>query len=760
VTPSVGNPKTRSAPSSTYQLVAAEPGSLEALTLHGATRRAPGPDEVEIRVSASGLNFIDVLKAMGVYPGVTPTTAVALGAECAGTVVAVGAEVTDLAVRDEVVAITPDYAGTGLLASHVTVPAAFVARRPDAVPPESAAALPVAYVTAYYALHELARVRPGERVLIHSATGGTGLAALHVCRWLGAEVLATAGTQAKRDHLRSLGVDAVFDSRRDTFAAELLEHTGGRGVDVVLNSLAGNAIDAGLHALAPGGRFVEIGKRDVYAHRHVDLASFKDNRALFVVDIAALTALQPDYVAGIFHRVVDLVARGDLPLLPATGSPIDAAADAFRTMAQGQHVGKLVLTAPAAPPLVAVGAVHGDGTYVITGGLGALGLAVAERFAQRGAGTLVLLGRSEPSDGAAQTIDRMRRLGADVRVVLADVTDRVALMAALDAVRASAPPMRGVVHAAGVLADATLDQMDRARLDEALAPKVTGGGNVHAATLDDPLDFFVLFASVAGVLGLAGQANYAAANAYLDALAHHRRALGRPALSIDWGPWADVGLASTRADRGDRLAGRGLGGLGTDEALDVLENLLDGDRAQACVMRLDRARWIEGDPAAAALLGAPNEGDTAAAATGNLRDHLSSIPAGPARRRAVEETVCGELAPVLRLAADRIERDRPFKALGLDSLMALELRNRLEARTGLTLPATIAWNHPTVAQLAIELARRLLPVTDDGVEPAALAPADDAATDVDAATAQELQALLDDELAAVERLLGAEGRSS
>ncbi len=749
------------------RLVATTPGSLDGLRLLHQPRQAPRRGEIEVRVSASGLNFIDVLKAMGIYPGADPGAGLALGAECAGVVVSVGEAVSGLAVGDEVVAITPSFQTNGMLSAYVTVPAEFAVARPAELPAAVAAGQPIAYITAHLALHELARMRAGERVLIHSATGGVGLAALHMCRAAGLEVLATAGTEAKRDVLRALGVAHVFDSRSTTFAAEVLGCTNGRGVDIVLNSLAGAAIGAGLSALAPSGRFVEIGKRDVYAGTRIAMHSLKDNQAFFVVDLAGLTEHDPGAVAGMFRTVMAGLASGALPALPVATAPISAAAETFRTMAAAEHVGKLVLLAPDAPVVAQTAAIRSDATYVITGGTGALGLATAARLVYRGARHLALIARNQPDQHATAGIDALRASGATVCIVPADVGDATSLDSALATVRATMPPLRGVVHAAGVLADATLAGLDHDQLHRALAPKVTGGWNLHRATLHDQLDLFVLFSSVAGILGLAGQANYAAANAFLDSLAAARSAAGLAALSVDWGPWAGAGLAAAQANRGERLAERGLGSLQPEEALDALDRLLDSDVSNAVVMRFDASRWLAAEPQSAALLadlladGEAPVPSTGAAAT--LVARLAAVPAGPRRRAVIEEAVCGDLAPVLRTVPERIDRRRAFKTMGLDSLMALELRNRLEAHTGLQLSATIVWNHPTVTLLAQHLDGRL------GIEPDAQpgAAAVDTPTVPDDAspvgeahagevTRGDLAELLRDELAAVDRLLGAD----
>ena len=326
--PSASSSAARTIETDAYRLAPTTPGSLDGVLPVVVGRRAPGPDEIEVRVEAAGVNFLDVLKAMGVCPGVEPSPDVALGAECSGRVVAVGAGVSTFAVGDDVIAMTPAYHEVSMLAGHVTLPAELAVPRPPSLDAVAASALPVAYVTASYALRDLARVVRGERVLVHSASGGVGLAAIEVCRLLGAEVIATAGSAAKRDHLRALGIEHVFDSRTTAFAADVLACTGGRGVDVVLNSLTGEAIRAGISVLAPRGRFVEIGKRDLDEHTRVDLAGLRRNVAFFVLDLAALTVEVPDVVGAQLADVVALVAAGRL-------APLPTACGAVRRRARG-----------------------------------------------------------------------------------------------------------------------------------------------------------------------------------------------------------------------------------------------------------------------------------------------------------------------------------------------------------------------------------------------------------------------------------------
>jgi len=750
-----------------FRLVAAAPGTLDSLRLREAAHRPPGPGELEVRVEAAGLNFRDVMKALGILPGLAASPEVALGAECAGTVVRVGPGVEGHRVGDSVIVITPSYERTSCLSDAVTVPAPFAVPLPAGLSMAEAAGLPVVFLTAYYALHTLGRMRRGERVLIHAAAGGVGLAAVQLCQRAGATIFATAGSPAKRDYLRSLGIEHVMDSRSLDFAEQVLALTDGRGVDLVLNSLVGEAIPASLATLAPRGRFLEIGKRDIEANSRIGLAPFKQNLSFFAIDLARLTEEDPAYVAGLFHEVMALVAAGELHPLPTSVLPFDEAAEAFRTMAQARHIGKLVLslrerpaTVEAAPAPVAP--VRADATYLITGGLGGLGLEVARWLVARGARHLALLGRGAPSAEASAAITKLEAAGARVLTLRADVAARVQLRAALAQLRAELPPLRGVVHAAGLLADATLAQLTPEGLRAALAPKVAGALHLHELTLGDSLDMFVLFSSAAALLGLAGQANYAAGNAFLDTLAHQRRAAGLPALSINWGPWAEVGLAAAQTNRGARLSGQGLGSIAPAEGLAALELLLGEGATQAAVMRFDERAWAASSPGAAvppllaALLAAPA---TVRPATQGLREALLAADPGRRRRTLLEEAVRAQLAQVLRIAPERIDRQRPLKAMGLDSLMALELRTRLELQTGLTLSATLAWNYPTVAILAEFLAGRMALPLDAQAQPASAEQA--AAPTLEASEREqfaqdELEAMLSDELAAVDRLLKAE----
>nr|WCO03998.1 AjuE [Cystobacter sp.] len=693
-----------------YRLEVANPGVLDSLVLREVPRREPGPGEVEIRVRAASLNFLDVLSALGALPGAAPGESPRLGGECAGVVAAVGEGVSELKPGDEVVAIASHCFGT-----HVTTLAAFAVRKPAHLSFEEAAGLPVAFMTAHYALHRLGHVEPGERVLIHSASGGTGLAAVRIAQRAGAEVFATAGSEEKRAYLRSLGIRHVMDSRSLAFAEEIQGLTGGAGVDVVLNSLAGAAIQKGLESLAPYGRFLEIGKRPIYENSRVGLLPFRRNLAYHAIDLSRMAMDRPERFAGLLREVMERFERRELEPLPVTCLPITEAAEAFRRMAQAKHIGKLVLSLDVpdvriAPPAEAV-RIRPDASYLITGGLGGVGSVLARALVARGAKHLALLGRGGATTPAArEAVASMEAAGARVLVLRADVADAAQLGEALARIRAELPPLRGILHGAVVLDDGVVLQQTPERFRTALAPKVDGAWNLHRLTRNEPLDFFVMLSSVVSVLGSPGQANYAAANSFLDTLVSERRARGLPGQSINWGPWAEVGLAAAQENRGARAASHGMSSIPPEAGAEAFLRTLLGGTPRPVVMPFHLRRWIQSFPRAAAspLLAelVAEQGASAGAQAGAFRAALLAAEP-PARLSLLESHLREQIARVLRLDPSRIDRQTPFNTLGLDSLMALALRNRLEESLGLTLSATVLWGYPTIAALAPHLAARM-----------------------------------------------------
>nr|AQW44889.1 polyketide synthase [Corallococcus coralloides] len=738
-----------------FRLELPEPGVLERLVLREARRTPPGPGEVEIEVEASALNFIDVMKAMGIYPGLPPGP-VALGAECAGRIVALGEGVSGFSLGQEVVALAP-----ACFSTHVRAPARFVAPKPARLDFAQAATFPGVFMTAWYAVHHLGRARRGERILIHSASGGTGLAALQIARALGLEVFATAGSEEKRAFLRSLGVEHVMDSRSLAFADEVMRATGGRGVDLVLNSLTGEALVKSLEVLAPYGRFLELGKRDIYDDVRLGLSPFRKSLSYSAIDLMGMSEARPELFAALFAEVMQRVEDGTFEPLPVRVFPASDAEGAFRFMAQAKHIGKIAVSmkdpgARIAPVEAEAQGIRADASYLITGGLGGLGLSVARWLVEQGARHLALVGRKAPSAQAGEAIRTLESAGARVLVVAADVSREEDVGRLLSELRAHLPPLRGVVHAAGLLEDHTLLELSDGHFRRVAAPKVHGAWNLHARTLGEPLDFFVMYSSAAVPLGSPGQGNYAAANAFMDALAEQRRSLGLPAMSIQWGAFSEVGLAAAADVRGDRLSYRGVGSLSPAEGVAALARLLERPRPVVGVLRFDVRQWFEFYPRTASVpffaeLPRESEAPRAGSAEGaSLRQALEAAsPAG--RLDILEGHLREQLGRVLRIPAARIDRTAPFKSIGVDSLMSLELRNRIEASIGLKLSAALLFTYTHTASLAEHLLERLGLAS----EPEAAAPVEAAPADELQRIEQELDQLSEDELAArlAEKLL-------
>ncbi|MGE0158272.1 MAG: SDR family NAD(P)-dependent oxidoreductase [Gemmatimonadales bacterium] len=690
-------------PDGPLRLELIHPGTLDGIRLEPMTREVLPAGTVRVRVRAAGLNFRDVLVTLGMYPGeaVPP-----LGVECAGVVTEVAADVRDLRPGMRVFGYAPRS-----LATEVIVPAAFLARVPDGLSDEQAASLPVAYATAYYGLHHLAGIERGERVLIHAAAGGVGLAAVQLALRAGAVVFATAGSPEKRAFLRSIGVQHVMDSRSLAFADEVRTLTNGAGVDVALNSLAGEFIPATLGVVARHGHFLEIGKRDVMTT--ASAAALRPDVKYDAYDLGATAETNLELLRPIYEFLLAALADGSCSPLPVTVFGRAEISDAFRFMAQARHIGKIVISMPNAvdeSPLVSPSA-----SYWITGGFGALGLATARWLAGLGARSLVLSGRNAPSEAARVAIDALERSGVEVRALTVDAADRHAMQDAFATTVQSSPPLRGVIHAAGVLHDAVLLRQTWAQGRDVLRAKAHGAWVLHDLTRDLPLDFFILYSAAGLHLGPAGQGLYPAANAELDALARARHAIGLPALSVGWGIWAGLGMGARTASRGhDPWASRGLGAITPEAGFAGLEALLREGTAHGLILPIDWGRFHAQLPSGldrdffAAVAPTPTTRGTAAAPRED--GFVSRLLAEPPNRRVplLREHLVGHALRVLGVdAATRVDPRVPLKDIGLDSLMAVELRNALARSFGRALPATLLFDYPTIDALGDYLGREL-----------------------------------------------------
>jgi acyl transferase domain-containing protein/NADPH:quinone reductase-like Zn-dependent oxidoreductase/acyl carrier protein len=688
-----------------FHLVTSSPGVLDNLTFREDDRRQPARGEVEIEILAAGLNFIDVMKAMGVYPG-QANDALSFGIECAGKITAIGEGVTEWQVGDEVMAVVPSL---DAFSAYTIVPGSFVVAKPKSMSFEEAATTPIAFLTAYYALHYQGRLAQGERALIHAAAGGVGLAAVQICQKAGAEIYATAGSPEKRDFLRALGVEHVFDSRSLSFAAEVMKRTNGAGVDIVLNSLAGEAIQAGLGLLREGGRFLEIGRQDIHQNAQVGLLPFQRNISFSAIHLDAVLQQRPD----LLRELARSFEVGSFAPSPVKVFPISESAAAFRHMAQAKHIGKIALLLRDANIQIAPSEkrrknARADGAYLITGGLGALGLLAANWLVGRGARRLVLMGRKGASDAAQAAIERMRQAGAEIVIAKADVSQPEQLARVLAEIEQTMAPLKGVIHAAGVLDDSVLRQLNPRRFRSVIEPKVVGAWNLHEQTLSADLDFFVLFSSAAALIGSPGQANYSAGNAFLDGLAHYRRGRGLPALSVNWGPWTEVGMAA-RPDRGERLALRGVEGIRPEQGIAAMELLLGLGSGQFAVMPFDCAQWERFYPSAAtsslyaclSRQGTSSQQDDVDATEAYAIRNILVAPQNE-RESLMQAYLSQQIAKVLGIAggkAAKLNANQPLNQLGMDSLMALEIKNLIEKSLGVTAPISKLLGGSNLAEL-------------------------------------------------------------
>ena len=711
-----------------------QPGVLTGLAYEPASIPVPGEGELVIQVRATGLNFRDVLNALGLYPGESGE----LGDECAGTVVAEGPGVTGCKAGDEVMALASGSFGTFVRASG-----ALTIRRPAGLRAEAAAGIPIAFLTAAYALSKVAGIRPGERVLIHAAAGGVGLAAVRIARRMGAEVFATAGNEEKREFLRSEGVAHVFDSRSTEFGVAIREITGGRGVDAVLNSLGPEFIRTSLEILAPGGRFVEIGKRYIWSAEEV--AAVNAGAAYHAFQLGDAMRSEPLAVRTMLEEIVLDIAEGRLAPLPLRTFAAADVVEAFRYMAQARHTGKIVVTREQAAKFE----IRAEATYLITGGLGALGLHAAKWLIARGARHLLLIGRRGPSEEAARLIGQLESAGAEVRVVAADVSVRGDLERVFAEMDASMPPLRGVLHTAGVLDDGLLEQQNAARFAAVLAAKTDGAWHLDQLTRERALDFFVLYSSIVALAGTAGQSSYAAANAWLDALAQERRAQGLPALSVNWGAWASTGMAAQVSEQNRRRwSSQGIVLIEPEQGMQALEDLLANGARQAAVLPMQWDLFLAPDreqPPAPLYAEIPRAAATAAKTVEEkapLLQELQNEALPQKRLQRLTAFVRDRVVQVLGLAgAGAVETAQPIREMGLDSLMAVEIRNALGVPFGEPLPVSLLYDYPTIDALAGYLMQRFGGAV---AEPEAMVPA--ARTEVERASEEEAEALLLKEL--------------
>jgi acyl transferase domain-containing protein/NADPH:quinone reductase-like Zn-dependent oxidoreductase/NADP-dependent 3-hydroxy acid dehydrogenase YdfG/acyl carrier protein len=701
-----------SRPEGAVKVVLTQGGSIENVHVAALKRRSPGRDELEIAVRAAGLNFKDVLCALGVLKNEDESNvgdSADLGFECAGIVVNVGEGVADRKPGDAVVGF-----GTNCFRSHVILPAHAVLAKPRHLTFEQAGCLSTAFVTAYHALHTLAEVRPQHRVLIHAAAGGVGQAAIQLCKRVGAQVFATA-SPTKWDFLRSQGIEHVMNSRNLDFRDEILRLTGDRGVDIVLNSLNGDFIPANLEVLANGGRFVEIGKIGIWNPDQV--AAARPDVAYFTFDLSETPGDRALDFRSVLAKILGWMDDCAIRPLPLDSFPVERIENAFRRLAQAKNVGKVVVTFPpsneepvAFPESKNKCVISPDKSYLITGGLGGLGLKVANWLVDQGARQIVLTGRHDPGLEAKAAITHLETQGASVMFHATDVSNAPEVALLLRQIDRTMGPLRGIVHAAGVIDDGILAEQTWDRLEAVMNPKVRGAWNLHKQTQNIPLDFFICFSSLSGLLGSAGQISYAAGNAYLDALMQFRRSQQLPGLSINWGAWAGVGMAARLEPAArSRMSEKGMRFLSPAKALSALGYALGREAPQVAIAAVDWPRLVRhlyrdhlptflerlaGTEYGPALQSSGGEGSASesraalmAAPEGDRREILTT------RLRQIVARTLGFRDP------ERIGVHQSFFDLGIDSLSALEIANHIETAFGCTLSEAALFECPTLYAL-------------------------------------------------------------
>ena len=693
-------------------------GRLDDLRWVAEPRRAPGPGEIEIEVAASGLNYRDVMWSMGLLPEEALENGFAgptLGIECAGTVLRVGRDVSTLKPGDRVLGFGPE-----CLASHVVVPVPMAARIPEGMAFEAATTVPVTFFTAWYALVSLAALQPGEWVLVHGGAGGVGLAAVQIARHFGARVIATAGSPVKRSFLRAAGAELVLDSRSLDFAEAVMKATENCGVDIVLNGLAGAAMERSLGCLAPFGRFLELGKQDFYANTSVGLRAMKRNVAYHGIDVDELMAARPVRARAIYAQMLAEFTKGSFTALPYRAFDGTDVVSSFRLMQKSGHIGKIVVRPPSAElqavawPRAGKELVNRAGTYLVVGGLGGLGLELADWLVAAGARSLALIGRRPmPSPAVAARLDRWRAAGVEIDIVGCDVADAAALEAALAQLR-SRRPIVGLFHSAMVLEDMSLAAVNAEGLARTLPAKIAGAANLDRLTRGDALEQFVLFSSVATLIGNHGQAGYVAANGYLEGLARRRRAEGLVGLAVGWGPISDVGYLARDTDKA-QLVKRMSGNVDFTslQLTRALEQLLSRGSAVAPVVHVTTMSW---SVAASTLrtLSAPGfsllkmlgQRGEAEAGDEDLRAMLLGLPTARAEEKLMAYLV-EKIAHILQVAEKTVNVQKPMSDLGIDSLMGVELALTLQDGLGEDIPVTSVSEAVSIREVARRIVQHL-----------------------------------------------------
>ncbi len=685
-----------------FEVITNEPGLLSNLTIRKKHLPRLSANHARIKVKAVGINFMNLMSALGIYPGKKNGFAT-LGIECAGVVEEIGSEVTNLKPGDRIFGMAYH-----TMSSHVDVNASLMQPIPDNLSFEEAATIPVVFLTAYYGLIELANLQEGERVLIHSATGGVGLAAIQLAQFVGAEIYATAGNEEKREHLRALGISHIYDSRSLDFADQILSDTSGEGVDVVLNSLTGSAMKKSLELLRDFGRFVEIGKKDVYENSKIGLEVFSKGLSYFMIDFEKMIFERPQFVGEILGELLDYFENETFKPLPGRLFHISKAEEAFEYMTKSRHIGKIVVKVDSEEVYVedtSKNTFDSDATYLITGGYGGLGLTFSQYLIDKGVRRLILTGRSGQS--THPKIKEWQSEGIEVILKKADVSEREDLESVLQSTSDEDKPLKGIFHLAGILEDASILNLDEDAYYRVLSPKVLGAYNLHILSQAYELKHFVLFSSSTVLFGSPGQAAYVAANHYMDALIKYRERLGLTGTAVQWGTVSDIGLAASADNRSNRLEEEGISPLTPEETTTIFDLTQTLDQNVIGAFRFDLRKWQDTYPSViknhfydilretiSEVPGEEKDGKK------SLKDILFEITDLELRQSALEEQLKEIVGKVVKLQAEDIHVKTTFKSLGIDSLMSIQLKNQLEKQYETGLSVTAFWTYSNIKDYA------------------------------------------------------------
>ncbi|GBD91773.1 phthiocerol synthesis polyketide synthase type I PpsC [bacterium BMS3Abin04] len=687
-------------------LTITQKGILDKIALTDSKLKPLGKNEVEVKVVAAGLNFRDVMNALNLYPG----DAGELGGECSGVVSAVGSNVTKYKIGDHIFGIAP-----GSFSDYTVTAENLLSKIPQNLTFEEAATIPITFLTAYYGLIELAKIKKGDKVLIHAASGGVGQAAIQICKMVGAEIFATAGSDGKRNFLKGIGIKHVMNSRSLDFANEIISITNEEGIDIVLNSLAGEYIEKGFSILGKNGRFIEIGKIGIWTKEEVN--KYRKDINYFVIALDDISKNNPGLIKELFSKIIPLFEKEKLLPLPKKVYPVQEAVSAFRFMAQTKHIGKVVIkVSEPSEEIKKEIQIKPDVSYLVVGGFGALGMVVTKWLVSKGAKSIMLTGRHNPNETVNEKLKKLGNDNVNIQRIIGDVSNYETFKKEIsDAIKkAGTRKIGGVIHAAGVLADGIILNQAWKNYKKVFAPKINGSINLNNIILKEgDLDFIVYFSSVASILGSAGQANYSMANAFLDAFASYQRKHNINAISISWGPWDSMGMTSTSSKGSkdvfgfskitEKIGRNFLDVVFCENPVHVSIFNIDWDILRSNIGKTDLPPFLS-----SFITEQSHSSENKEEATYKLLEELEQSESSE-RKKIIVDFLIQQTIRVLGLESSYdLDPEKHLSEMGLDSLMAIELKNSIDNAIGRNLPATLVFNYPSIDAISDHILKDVL----------------------------------------------------